>query len=129
MLLLSGIVTLDLPAWAPEWHAPFLKVSKSAIHANRDDTDDPHSFVDDLLTRLQDRMAKGECDPSTFKVLFTAFTDHLDRASLGVALVTLQTFGVRTGRPFSSYLLEFRAVVESEVKKGAPDDSPGPKKR
>lgn len=31
-------VTLDSPAWVPCWHAPLLKLTEAAIHANRDDT-------------------------------------------------------------------------------------------
>ena len=49
----SGTVTLDSPAWIPGWHAPLLNLTKSAIHASRDDTHDLHRLVDDLVAKLQ----------------------------------------------------------------------------
>ena len=89
----SGTVTLDSPAWIPGWHAPLLKLTKSVIHANRDDTHDLHRLVDDLCTQLQERMAKGASGPAAFKVLLAELADYFDRAPRGAALETLQKFG------------------------------------
>ena len=53
-------------------------------------------------------------------MLLADTTDFFNRAPHGAALETLQTFGVRTETPFSSYLQAFHVVVVSTVKKGGP---------
>ena len=65
-------------------------------------------------------MTTGSSGPSAFKILLADFADYFDRAPRGAALEILQTFGVRTGTPFSSYLRTLRVVVASIVKKGDP---------
>ena len=116
----SGIVTLDSPAWVPGWHAPLLRLTKSTIRANHDDTHDLHRLVDDLFAQLQERITKGASGPAAFKVLSTELADYFERSPRGAALETLQKFRVRTGTPFSNYLRAFRVVVVSTVEKGVP---------
>ena len=116
----TGTVTMNSPVWVPGWHAPLLKLTKAAINANRDDTHDLHRLVDDLFSQLQDRITTGSSGPAAFKVLLADFADYFDRAPRGAALETLQTFGVCTGTPFSSYLRALRVVVTSTVEKGGP---------
>lgn len=108
----SGTVILDSPAWFPGWHVTLLKLAKSAIHANRDDTHD-------LLIQFQERMMDGPSGPAAFKALFTELAHYFDPTPHGDALETLQTFGVIIGTPFSSYLRAFRVVVASIKEKGA----------
>ena len=100
--------------------APLLKLTKAAITPNRDDTHDLHRLVDDLFSQLQERMALGSSGPDAFTTLLADFADYFDRAPRGVALATLQNFGVRTGTPFASYLRALRVVVASTVEKGGP---------
>ena len=116
----TGTVTMDSPVWVSGWHAPLLKLTKVAIKANRDDTHDLHRLIDDLFSQLQERLSSGSSGPAAFKILLTDFADYFDRAPRGAALETLQTFGVRTGTPFSSYLRALRVVVASTVEKGGP---------
>ena len=116
----TGTVTMNSPVGVPGWHAPLLKLTKTAINANRDDTHDLHRLVDDLFSQLQERMMTGSSGPAAFKILLADFVDHFDRAPRGAALETLQKFGVRTGTPFSSYLRTLRVVVASTVEKGGP---------
>ena len=59
----------------PGWHAPFLKLTKAAINANRDDTHDLHRLVDDLFSQLQERMMTGLTGPEAFKILLVDFAD------------------------------------------------------
>ena len=94
---------MNFPVWVPGWHAPLLKLTEAAINANRDDTHDLHRLVDDLFSQLQGRMTTGSTGPAAFTILLADFADYFDRAPRGVALETLQKFGVRTGTPFSSY--------------------------
>ncbi|CAN0455733.1 unnamed protein product, partial [Ascophyllum nodosum] len=65
-------------------------------------------------------MTSGSSGPTAFKTLLADFADYFDRAPRGVALATLQNFGVRTGTPFASYLRALRVVVTSTVEKGGP---------
>ena len=116
----TGAVTLTSPAWVPGWHAPLLKWTKAAITPNRDDTHGLHRLVDDLFSQLQERMTAGSSGPEAFKTLLADFADYFDRAPHGAALATLQSFGVRTGTPFASYLRALRVVVASTVEKGGP---------
>ena len=111
---------MNSPVCVPGWHAPLLKLTKAAINANRDDTYDLHRLVDDLFSQLQERMMTGSSGPAAFKILLADFADYFDRAPRGASLETLQKFGVRTGRPFSSYLRTLRVVVASTVEKGGP---------
>ena len=108
------------PVLVPGWHAPFLKLTKAAINANRDDTHDLHRLVDDLFSQLQESMMTGSTGPAAFEILLGDFADYFDRAPRGAARETLQKFGVRTGTPFSSYLLTLRVIVSSTLKKGGP---------
>ena len=116
----TGTVTMDSPVWVSGWNTPFLKLTKAAINANRDDTHDLHRLVDDLFSQLQERLSSGSGGPAAFKTLLPDFADYFDRAPRGAALETLQKFGVRTGIPFSSYLRALRVVVASTVEKGGP---------
>ena len=116
----TGTVTMNSPVWVSGWHAPPLKLTKAAINANRDDTHDLYCLVDDLFSQLQERMTTDSSGPSAFKILLADFADHFYRAPRGAALETLQTFGVRTGTPFSSYLRTLRVVVASTVEKDGP---------
>ena len=116
----TGTVTLTSPVWVPGWHAPLLKLTKTAIAPNRDDAHDLHRLTDDLFFQLQERMTSGSSGPAAFKTLLTDFADYFDRAPRGSALATLQNFGVRTGTPFASYLRALRVVVASTVEKGGP---------
>ena len=79
-------------------------MSLASIHPNRDDTHDLHRLVDDLFAQLQERLTSGATGPAALKTLLAEITDYFDRAPRGAALETLQKFGVRSGRPFSSYL-------------------------
>ena len=65
-------------------------------------------------------MTSGASGPVAFKTLLTDFADYFDRAPRGVALATLQNFGVCTGTPFASYLRALRVVIASTVEKGGP---------
>ena len=116
----TGAVTLTSPVWVPGWHAPLLKLTKAAITPNRDNTHDLHRLVDDLFSRLQERITTGSSGPAAFKILLADFTDYFDRAPRGAALATFQNCVVRTGTPFSSYLRALRVVVASTVEKGGP---------
>ena len=116
----TGTVTMDSPVWVSGWHAPFLKLTKAAINANRDDTHNLHRLVDDLFLQIQERLSSGSGGPAAFKIMLTDFADYFDRAPRGAALETLQKFGVRTGTAFSSYLRALRVVVASTVEKGGP---------
>ena len=69
---------------------------------------------------MQERLTSWLSGSAAFKVLLAEITDYFDRAPRGAALETLQTFGVRSGTPFSSYLRDFRVVVASTVGKGSP---------
>ena len=62
----------------------------------------------------------GSTGPAAFKILMADFADYFDQAPRGVALETLQKFGVRTETPFSSYLRILWVVVASTVEKGGP---------
>ena len=62
----------------------------------------------------------GFTGPEAFKILLADFADYFDRVPRGASLETLQTFGVRTGTPFLSYLRTLRTVVASTVEKGDP---------
>ena len=116
----TGTITMNSPVWIPGWHAPLLKLVNAAINGNRDDTHDLHRLVDDVFSRLQERISSGSSGPDAFKILLADFEDFFDRAPRGAALETLQKFGVRTGTPFSSYLRALRVVVASTVEKGGP---------
>ena len=116
----TGTVTMDSPAWVSGWNAPLLKLTKTAINANLDDTHDLHRLVDDLFSQIQERLSSGSGGPAAFKILLTDFADYFNRAPRGAALETLQKFSVRTGTPFSSYLRALRVVVASNVEKGGP---------
>ena len=116
----TGTVTMKSPVLVPGWHAPFLKLSKAAINANCDDTHDLHRLVDDLFSQLQESMMTRSTGPAVFKLLLVDFADYFDRAPRGAARETLQTFGVRTGTSFSSYLRTLRVNVSSTVEKGGP---------
>ena len=111
---------MDSPVWVSGWHAPLLKLTKSAINANRDDTHDLHRFLDDLFLKIQEMLSSGSGGPVALEILLTDFADYFDRAPRGAALETLQKFCVRTGTPFSSYLRALRVVVASTVEKGGP---------
>ena len=113
----TGTVTMNSPVWVLGWQAPLLKLTKAAVNANRDDTHELHRLVDDLFSQLQKRMRIGSSGPASFKILLADFADYFDRAPCGAALETLQTFGVRTGTPFSSYLRTLRVVVASTIEK------------
>ena len=116
----TGTVPMNSPVWVPGWHAPLLKLTEATINANRDDTHDLHRLVDDLFSQRQERMMTGSSGPATFKILLADFDNNFYRAPRGAALETLQTFGVRTGTPVSSYLRTLRVVVASTVEKGGP---------
>ena len=116
----SGSVTMRSPSWVSGWHAPFLKLTKASIVPNRDDTHSLHRLVDDLFAQLQERLASGVDGPGAFKTLLTDVADHFDRASRGAALASLQTFGVPSGTPFSSFLRSFRVMIAGTVDKGGP---------
>ena len=116
----TGTVTMNSPVWVSGWHAPLLKLTKAAINANRDDTHDLHGLVDNMFSQLQERMPTGSSGSSAFEISLADFADYFDRAPRGAALETLQKFGVRTGKPFCSYLRALRIVVVSIVEKGGP---------
>ena len=97
---------------------PLLKLVKSTIYANRDDTHDLHRFIDDAFSQLQERLNSGSSNPSAFKAILADVTDHFDRAPRGAALASLQYFGVATGVTFAEYLRAFRVVVARNVEKG-----------
>ena len=65
-------------------------------------------------------MTSGSSGLDASKTLLAELADYFDRAPRGVALTTLQNFGVRTGTPFASYLRALRVVVASTVEKGGP---------
>lgn len=48
----SATVTLDSPTWVSGWHDLLLALTKSAIHANRDDTQEFRRRFDDLFAHL-----------------------------------------------------------------------------
>ena len=116
----SGSVALRSPIWVPGWHAPLLKCTKASIMVNRDDTHTLHRLVDDLFAQLQERLASGVDGPAAFRTRLIDATDYFDLAPRGVALETLQTFGVPSGTPFSNCLHSYRVVVASTVDKGGP---------
>ena len=116
----TGTVTMDSRVWVSGWNAPLHKLAIAAINANRDDTHDLHRLVDDLFLQLRESLSSGSGGPAAFKTLLTDFADYFDRAPRGAALETLQTFGVWTGTPFSSYLRALRVVVTSTVEKCGP---------
>ena len=99
----TGTATISSPVWVSGWHAPLLKLTKASINANRNDPHDLHGLVDDLFIQLQERMATGSSGPSAFKIFLADFADYFDQAPREAALETLQKFGGRTGKPFSSY--------------------------
>ena len=43
----TGTVTLDSPTWVPRWLVSLVKLVKTSIHANRDDTHGLHRLVND----------------------------------------------------------------------------------
>ena len=102
------------------WHAPLLKLTEASIVSNRNDTHTLHRLVDDLFAQLQERLASGVDGPGAFRTLLTDIADHFDRAPRGPALASLQTFGVPSGTPFSSFLRSFRVMVAGTVDKGGP---------
>ena len=116
----SGSVTMRSPTWVSGWHAPLLKLTKTSIIANRDDTHTLHRLIDDLFAQLQERLASGVDEPAAFGTLLTDVAGYFDRAPRGAALATLQKFGVPSGTLFSSFLRSFRVVVASTVDKGRP---------
>ena len=75
-----------------------------SIHGNRNETHNLRRVVDDLFVLLQERLNSGLSGPAAFKMLLSDITDCFDHAPSGAALMTLQTFGVRTGTPFCCYL-------------------------
>ena len=116
----SGSVTMRSLTWVSGWYAPLLKLTKSSILPNRDDTYTLHRLVDDLFAQLQERLASGVDGPATFRALLTDVTEYFDRAPRAAALETLRKFGVPSGTPFSSFLRSFRVVVAIAVDKGGP---------
>lgn len=112
-------VTIDSPAWFKRWHAPLLKQTKAAIHANRDDTDDVPRVFDGVFAQLQEGVTSGASGPVAFKSLLKDFADNFDRAPRGASLETLQRFD-HSGTPFCSYLRAFTVVVARTVEKGVP---------
>ena len=116
----SGSVTMRSPTWVSGWHAPLLKLIKTSIIANRDDTRILHRLIDDLFAQLPERLASGVDGPAAFGTLLTDVADYFDQAPRRAALATLQQFGVSSGTPFSSFLRSFRVVVASTVEKGGP---------
>ena len=115
----SDSVTMRSPTWVSGWHAPLLKLTKTSIIANRDDTHTLNRLIDDLFAQLQERLACVD-KPVAFGTLLTDIAVYFDRASRGAALATLQRFGIPSGTPFSSFLRSFRVVVASRVDKGRP---------
>lgn len=115
----TDTVTLDSPAWVSGWRAPLLKLTKSVIHGNWDDTHDLHRLVD-LFAQLQRKITSRVGGPTALKFLLTDFADYFDHGPRGSALQTLQRFGVPIGTPLSSCLRAFMAVVASTVGKGGP---------
>ena len=67
----TGTVTMDSPVWVSGWHAPLLKLTKAAIHANRDDTHDLHRLVDNLFLQRQEMLSSGSGGPAASKILLT----------------------------------------------------------
>ena len=116
----SGSVTMRSPTWVSGWHAQLLKLTKASIVPNRDDMHTIHRPVDDLYAQLKERLASGLDGPGAFRALLTDVADHFDRALRGAALASLQTFGVPSGTPFSSFLRSFRVMVAGAVDKGGP---------
>ena len=117
----SGSVTMRSPIWVPGWHAPLLKLMKTSIMADRDDTHTLQRLVEDLFAQLlQERLASGVDGPAAFRTLLIDVTDNFDRAPRGAALETLQKFDVPSGTPFSSHLRLFKVAVASTVDKGGP---------
>ena len=108
------------PTWVSGWHVPLLKLTKASVVPNRDDTHTLHRLVDDLFTRLQEKLASGMDGPGAFRTLLTDVADHFDRAPRGAALASLQKFGVPSGTPFSSFVGSFRVIVAGTVVKGGP---------
>ena len=58
--------------------------------------------------------------PAAFRTLLSDVADYFDRTPRGAASETLQTFGVPSGTPFSSFLRSFRVIVASTVDKRGP---------
>ena len=113
----SGSVTIRPPVWVPGWHAPLLKLTKTSIIPNRDDTHTLYRLVDDLFAQLQKRLAFGVDGPAAFRTLLTDVAGYFDRAPRSAALEILQKLGVPSGTPFSSFLRSFRVFVASTVDK------------
>ena len=116
----SGSVTMKSPTWVSGWHSPLLKLTKASIVPNHDDTHTLHRLVDDIFAQLQERLASGVDGPGAFRTLLTDAADHFDRAPRGAALASLQTFGVPSGTPFSSFERSFRVMAAGTVDKGGP---------
>ena len=78
----------------------------------------PTAMTPNLFAQLEERMTKGASEPAAFKVRLTEradfFRSNTPRSCPGDAT----EFGVRTGTPFSSYLLAFRVVVASAIENG-----------
>ena len=116
----SGSVTMRSPNWIPSWHAPLLKLTKASNIANRDDTHTLHRLVDDLFAQRQKRLTSGVNGSAAFRTLLVDVADYIDHAPRGAALKALQTFGVPSGTPFSSYLRLFMIAVASAANKSGP---------
>ena len=91
--------TVRSPTWVSGWHAPLLKLTKASTIANHDDTHTLHRLVDDLFAQLQERLTSEIDGPAGFRTLLIDVADYFDRAPRGVALETLQKFGVPSDTP------------------------------
>ena len=116
----SGSVTMKSSTWVSSWHVPLVKLTKSSIVSNRDDTHTLHRLVDDLFAQLKERLPSGVDGPGAFRTVLKDVAGHFDRAPRGAALASLQKAGVPSGTPFSSFLRSFRVVVAGTVDEGRP---------
>ena len=65
-------------------------------------------------------LASGVDRPVAFRTRLIDVIDYFDLAPRGLALETLQKFGVPSGTSFSSYLRSFMVVVANTVDEGGP---------
>ena len=93
-------------------------LTKASNCSNRDNIDDLHRLVEDLLSQLQERVNSGVQRPAAFRILLTGFVDNFDRSPGGVTLETPTTVGGPTRTSSSSYQRSFRVILASTVDKG-----------
>lgn len=77
---------MNTPVWVSSWHAPLLKLTRAAVHANRDKALDPPRLVGGLFAPLKDQLNSISIGPVAFKIMLTFVANYFVRASRGEVL-------------------------------------------